>query len=90
MHYARVCDILFVERAFAPFGETIMTERDIMRLFEKYDGEVSMSDFTPDELADLIAAETEEELPVSFKEKYFSKYDDVKVAGSKKLSRLDW
>lgn len=49
-----------------------------------------MSDFTPDELADLIAAETEEELPVSFKEKYFSKYDDVKVAGSKKLSRLDW
>lgn len=67
-----------------------MTERDIMRLFSKYDGEVSMSDFTPDELADLIAAETEEDLPVSFKEKYFSKYDDVKVNNSKKLSRLDW
>ena len=32
-----------------------MTERDIMRLFEKYDGEVCMSDFTPDELAELIA-----------------------------------
>lgn len=67
-----------------------MTERDIMRLFDKYDGEVSMSDFTPDELAELIAAETEEDLPVSFKEKYLSKYDDVKVNNSKKLSRLDW
>lgn len=67
-----------------------MTEKDIMKLFEKYDGEISMSDFTPDELAELIAAENEEELPVSFKEKYFSKYDDVKVNNSKKLSRLDW
>lgn len=67
-----------------------MTERDIMRLFEKYDGEVSMSDFTPDELAELIAADREEDLSVSFKEKYFSKYDDVKVNNSKKLSRLDW
>ncbi len=67
-----------------------MTEKDIMKLFEKYDGEISMSDFTPDELAELIAAENEEALPVSFKEKYFSKYDDVKVNNSKKLSRLDW
>ena len=47
-------------------------------------------DFTPDELAELIAADGEEDLPVSFKEKYFSKYDDVKVNNSKKLSRLDW
>ena len=67
-----------------------MTEKDIMRLFEKYDGEVDMSDFTPDELAELIAAENEEELPVSFKDKYFSKYADLKVNNSKKLSRLDW
>ena len=67
-----------------------MTEKDIMKLFEKYDGEISMSDFTPNELAELIAAENEEALPVSFKEKYFSKYDDVKVNNSKKLSRLDW
>ena len=67
-----------------------MTEKDIMKLFEKYDGEISMSDFTPDELAELIAAENEEALPVSFKEKYFRKYDDVKVNNSKKLSRLDW
>ena len=67
-----------------------MTERDIMRLFENYDGEISLSDFTPDELADLIAAEGIADLPVSFKEKYFEKYDDVKVTGSNKLSKLDW
>ena len=67
-----------------------MTEKDIMKLFEKYDGEISMSVIARDELAELIAAENEEALPVSFKEKYFSKYDDVKVNNSKKLSRLDW
>ena len=67
-----------------------MTEKDIMRLFENYDGEISLSDFTPDELAELIAAEGIADLPVSFKEKYFAKYDDVKVTGSNKLSKLDW
>lgn len=65
-----------------------MTERDIMRLFEKYDGEVSMSDFTPDELADLCAAENEQQLPVSFKEKYFAKYDDIKTHTINK--KYDW
>ena len=49
-----------------------------------------MSDFSPDELAELIAAEGIADLPVSFKEKYFAKYDDVKVNNSKKLSKLDW
>ncbi len=67
-----------------------MTEKDIMRLFENYDGEISMSDFTPDELAELIAAEGIADLPEDFKEKYFAKYDDVKAVNSKKLSRLDW
>lgn len=67
-----------------------MTERDIMRLFDGYDGEVSLSDFTPDELAELIAAEGIADLPENFKEKYFSKYDDVKVNNSNKLSKLDW
>ncbi len=67
-----------------------MTERDIMKLFENYDGEISMSDFSPDELAELIAAEGIADLPESFKEKYFALYDDVKVANSKKLSKLDW
>lgn len=67
-----------------------MTERDIMRLFDSYDGEISLSDFTPDELAKLIAAEGIADLPEFFKEKYFAKYDDVKVNNSNKLSKLDW
>ena len=65
-----------------------MTERDIMRLFEKYAGEVSMSDFAPDELAALYAAENEDELPESFKEKYFARYDDVKTHTLNK--KYDW
>lgn len=65
-----------------------MTERDIMRLFEKYDSEVSMSDFTPDELAMLYEAETEDRLPVSFKDKYFAKYDDIKTHTINK--KYDW
>ncbi|MBR6788957.1 MAG: hypothetical protein IKM44_04035 [Clostridia bacterium] len=67
-----------------------MTEKDIMRLFENYDGEISFSDFTPDELAELVASEGIADLPESFKERYFAKYDDVKVNNSKKLSKLDW
>lgn len=67
-----------------------MTEKDIAKLFDSYDGEISLSDFTPEELAELIAAEGIADLPESFKEKYFSKYDDVKAPNSKKLSKLDW
>lgn len=67
-----------------------MTERDIMKFFENYDGEVSLSDFTPEELAELIEESGIAERPTSFKESYFSKYDDVKVVNSKKLSKLDW
>ena len=62
-----------------------MTERDIMRLFEEYDGEVSMSDFTPDEIADMLSFKPEalDEL----KRKYFSFYDDIK---SPSLPKQDW
>ena len=59
-----------------------------MRLFEKYDGEISMADFTPDELAALYSAETEEQLPMNFKDKYFAKYDDIKTHTVNK--KYDW
>ena len=67
-----------------------MTEKDIAKLFDGYDGEISLSDFTPEELAELIAAEGIADLPEDFKEKYFARYDDVKDPNSKKLSKLDW
>ncbi len=62
-----------------------MTERDIMRLFEEYDGEISMSDFSPEELADMLSYEPEE--LDALKQKYFSFYDDVK---SPSLPKQDW
>lgn len=67
-----------------------MTERDIAKLFESYDGEISLSDFSPEELAELLEAEGIASLSQDLKEKYFSKYDDVKDPNSKKLSKLDW
>ena len=62
-----------------------MTERDLMRLFEEYDGEVSMSDFTPDELAEMLEYKLEEK--EALKRKYFDFYDDIK---SPSLPRQDW
>lgn len=62
-----------------------MTERDLMRLFSEYDGEISMSDFTPAELEEMLGYAPEEIDAV--KKKYFDFYDDVK---SPSLPRQDW
>ena len=67
-----------------------MTEADICKLFDLFDGEISMSDFSPDELAQLAEANDIATLPIDFKEKYFSHYNDVKAPTSNKLSKLDW
>jgi len=62
-----------------------MTERDFMRIFESYDGEISMSDFSPEELEDIARLyETDSE---AFKRKYFEFHDDVK---SSSLRKQDW
>lgn len=65
-----------------------MTEKDIMKLFAKFDGEISMSDFSTEELIELYEAESGEDLPVSFKEKYFAKYNDIKTHTINK--KYDW
>ena len=62
-----------------------MTERDFMRIFESYDGEISMSDFSPEELEDIARLyETDSE---AFKRKYLEFHDDVK---SPSLKKQDW
>ncbi len=61
-----------------------MSESDLYKLFSSYDGEADLSDFTPDELKELLQ---EEKLKSSYKEKYFEYYDDVK---SKSLKKQDW
>lgn len=60
-----------------------MTEWDLMMLFQTYDGEVDLGDFTEDELRALLACKTEED----FKRTYFGFYDDVK---SPSLKKQDW
>ena len=59
-----------------------MSESDLYKLFSLYDGEVDLSDFTPDELEILLGERSKSE-----KEKYFEYYDDVK---SKSLKKQDW
>lgn len=63
-----------------------MTERDFMRFFEDFDGEISMSDFTPDEWEEMAHLyETDVE---AFKRKYFDYNDDVKSHTLK--AKQDW
>lgn len=54
-----------------------------MLLFQKYDGEADIGDFTEEELNELLACKTEED----FKSKYFGFYDDV---NSSSLKKQDW
>ncbi len=61
-----------------------MSEADLYKFFSSYDGEADFSDFTPEELQDLMK---KQEGKKSFKEKYFAYYDDVK---SKSLKKQDW
>lgn len=67
-----------------------MSQYDIMKLFEQYDGEIAEGDFTPDELEEYLAYAKGQETPLSpheWKAQYFSFYDDVK---DKSLKKQDW
>ena len=70
-----------------------MSEYDLMKLFEKYDSEISEGDFTPEELMEYIAAQEGADranaalTPEAWKAAYFSYYDDIK---DKSLKKQDW
>lgn len=69
-----------------------MSELDILKLLQLYGDETELSDFTPEELRDLLdrMQEDGEPLPLTkeaFKQKYFEFYDDVK---DKSLKKQDW
>lgn len=63
-------------------GVTKMAESDLYKFFSDYDGEADLSDFTPEELEQLLGQQRKSE-----KEKYFEYYDDVKC---KSLKKQDW
>lgn len=69
-----------------------MSELDLLKLFQRYGDETEISDFSPEELKELLELleNGDEPLPLTkeaFKEKYFAYYDDVK---DKSLKKQDW
>lgn len=60
------------------------SQYELMKLFSSYDGEVSMSDFTPAELEARLGIKED---AAAHKRKYFDFYDDVK---SPSLKKQDW
>ena len=63
-----------------------MSEYDLMKFYAQFEGEVSESDFTPDELQAYLSA-GKPCTPAEWKRAYFEKYDDVK---DKSLKKQDW
>lgn len=59
----------------------MISKLDLMKLFSQYEGEISMSDFTPEELEAYLREAEGAEAPLSpaeWKARYFEYYDDVK------------
>jgi hypothetical protein len=69
-----------------------MSRLDLLKFLERYGDETDISDFSPDELQELIEKmkNGDEPIPLTkeeFKRRYFDYYDDVK---DKSLKRQDW
>ncbi|MBQ5926510.1 MAG: hypothetical protein IIX01_01145 [Clostridia bacterium] len=68
-----------------------MSKLELLKFLEQFEGEVELSDFTPQELQEFIDKMNEVgDRPLTkeeFKKKYFEFYDDVK---DKSLKRQDW
>ena len=67
-----------------------MSQLDLMKLFSQYDGEITESDFTPEEMEEYLSyvrGGGESLTPAEWKARYFEFYDDVK---DKSLKKQDW
>lgn len=51
---------------------------DLMKLAQAFDGEFCLSDFTPDELDEMLGLIDENMTAEEIRERYFEYYDDVK------------
>lgn len=49
-----------------------------MKLAQAFDGEFCLSDFTPEELDELLGLFDETDTPDEIRRKYFEYYDDIK------------
>ncbi len=62
-----------------------MNENDLLKLSEYFDEGISLGDYTPEELEEMLEVyKTDKE---KFKQKYFDFYDDVKHSS---LKKQDW
>ncbi|MBQ8658020.1 MAG: hypothetical protein IJ506_02700 [Clostridia bacterium] len=69
-----------------------MSRLDLLKFLERYGDETDISDYSPDELQELIERMKNGDEPVpltkeQFKRRYFAYYDDVK---DKSLKKQDW
>ena len=69
-----------------------MSKLDLLKFLQTYGEETELSDFTPEELQDMIDKMNAGDAPLplskeEFKRRYFEYYDAVK---DKSLKRQDW
>ena len=67
-----------------------MSDYDLMKLFSQFDGEVTESDFTPEELMEYLAYREGEERPMTIsrrKPTYIEKSDAMQY---KRRKKQDW
>lgn len=60
---------------------------DLMKLAQAFDGEFNLSDFTSDELDELLGLLDEDMTAEQIRERYFEFYDDIK---DRVLSKHKW
>ena len=63
------------------------TSWDLMKLSQAFDGEFNLSDFTPEELDEMLGLIDDNMTPEQIREKYFEYYDDVK---DRTLNKHKW
>ena len=54
------------------------TSWDLMKLAQSFDGEFCLSDFSPEELDEMLGLIDENMSAEEIREKYFEYYDDIK------------
>ncbi len=62
-----------------------MNDYELLKLSEKFDEGINLYDFTTEEIEEIV--KSKQKSSVSFKQKYFEYYDDVKSESKK---RQDW
>lgn len=63
------------------------TNWDLMKLSSAFDGEFCLSDFTPDELDELLGMLDDNDTVEDVRRKYFEFYDDIK---DRTLNKHKW